>query len=641
MSETLPAHLATLLASAGTLADFLERTGFPEPRTTERLRAVSTLEGAEAAYRADGDGRGLAAFVEAAIRGAHSSIAFDAHVRTPAVAESGIRVPRLRMLVPKRPEAEAYGREIVEAFVAALSRAEDPAEAIDTFLYGPIAEDLLVEGRRRASFETLLWERPALGVALLGRREALAGRPQAVSALLRFGAGFFARRRHYERAYALARAHVDELGLGPDDVEPVLGVLWHAALRTGRRTEALAALDLWEAHDPLATFPLVYRSVVLRDEDPEAAVGALEDAGADLGQAGEQGAVLLAEARLGTDDPRGAERALRRAAHAGVGAGADGAPSREILIALHNVAVARGRESRALAQVFARQETTLDWDGAFAIDAVRDESLARPPQAGRVAVVMTAYQAEAHLERAARSVLDQSHAELELILVDDRSTDGTAALCARLAAADARVRHLTTSRNLGTYAAKNHGIRDALTRRPSFVALCDADDVWLKDHLAVHLAAMEADPDAVCTTSKWLRIRGDGRVECGPMGRYVETCPHSTFFKRGVFKKAGLFDAVRFGADTEFLNRLALHFGPKAISAIEDVLTLGRRRSASLTSGGAGAFADGAGSPARRAYWEAWNGWHLDAMRDGTAPRIDPDPDAGDRPFPAPPEMLP
>jgi hypothetical protein len=638
--KTLPPHLATLLASAGTLAGFLEKTNFPEPRTTARLRAVSTLEGAEADYAEDGDGRGLAAFLEAVIRGVHSSIAFDAHVRTPAVASSGHRVPRLRHLVPKRPEAEAYGLEIVEAFVAALSQAEDPAEAIDTFLYGPIAEDLLVEGRRRASFEALLWERPALGVALLDRRASLASRPVALGALLRFGARFFARRRHYERAYGLARAHLDELGLGPEDVEPVLGVLWHAALRTGRRAEALAALDLWQAHEPLATFPPVYRSILLQGEDPEGARAALQEAGADLGLAGEQGAVLWAERMMQDGDPQAAERSLRIAAHERARI-EEGPASREILIALHNVATLRGRPSHALRAVFERQGAALDWEGGFGIDGFADRSLAREPQPGRVAVIVTAYQAEAHLERAARAVLDQSHAELELILVDDCSTDGTAALCARLAKSDPRVRALRTPRNLGTYAAKNHGIRDALTRRPSYVALCDADDVWLRDHLMVHLEAMAADPDAVCTTSKWLRVLEDGRIECGPMGRYIETCPHSTFFKRGVFKKAGLFDAVRFGADTEFLNRLALHFGPKAISALEDVLTLGRRRDASLTSAGSGAFAGGDGSPARRAYWEAWNAWHLDAMQAGTAPRIDPDPDAEDRPFPVPDEMRP
>lgn len=105
-----------------------------------------------------------------------------------------------------------------------------------------------------------------------------------------------------------------------------------------------------------------------------------------------------------------------------------------------------------------------------------------------VSVVMPAYNAEAYIREALTSVLRQGCAPLEIIVVDDGSTDSTVERASTL---DARVTVLQQPHR-GIYFAINHGIRAA---RGEWLAFNDSDDVWSKDSLAHRFAAFRsADP---------------------------------------------------------------------------------------------------------------------------------------------------
>lgn len=115
-------------------------------------------------------------------------------------------------------------------------------------------------------------------------------------------------------------------------------------------------------------------------------------------------------------------------------------------------------------------------------------------RAPAVSVVMIFLDAAAFIEEAIASVLAQTDTDWELILVDDGSTDTGTAIARRHAARDpARVRYVTHPghRNRGMSASRNLGLRRA---RGDFVAFLDADDVWLPERLAEHLAILRADP---------------------------------------------------------------------------------------------------------------------------------------------------
>jgi glycosyltransferase involved in cell wall biosynthesis len=100
----------------------------------------------------------------------------------------------------------------------------------------------------------------------------------------------------------------------------------------------------------------------------------------------------------------------------------------------------------------------------------------------RVSVILPAYNRAQLLPRAIGSVLAQTHADFELIVVDDGSTDNTEAVVRRLA--DPRIRYLRR-RNGGPGAARNTGIA---TARGEFVAFQDSDDEWLPHKLERQLA---------------------------------------------------------------------------------------------------------------------------------------------------------
>lgn len=111
-----------------------------------------------------------------------------------------------------------------------------------------------------------------------------------------------------------------------------------------------------------------------------------------------------------------------------------------------------------------------------------------------VSVVMTAYNTERYVEDAIRSVLGQTCEAFELIIVNDGSTDGTAAVLDRLAGEDARIR-VYHHENQGICAASNFGI--AQTRAP-MIARIDSDDLAHPRRLASQLAYMDTHEDVVC-----------------------------------------------------------------------------------------------------------------------------------------------
>ena len=92
------------------------------------------------------------------------------------------------------------------------------------------------------------------------------------------------------------------------------------------------------------------------------------------------------------------------------------------------------------------------------------------------------------------SAIAQTSANLELVIVDDGSTDGTAAVAAALAAGDPRIR-VVTQGNTGIANARNRGLA-AITSESRYVALLDHDDLWMPDTLARLRAALVACPSA-------------------------------------------------------------------------------------------------------------------------------------------------
>lgn len=105
-----------------------------------------------------------------------------------------------------------------------------------------------------------------------------------------------------------------------------------------------------------------------------------------------------------------------------------------------------------------------------------------------VSVVIATYNSGPYLREAIGSVLSQTVSDLELIVIDDGSTDGTKDLVTEFQ--DERVRYVW-QKNAGQTSAKNHGVRLALG---DFIGFCDGDDYWYPKKLELQLPLFQKDP---------------------------------------------------------------------------------------------------------------------------------------------------
>ncbi len=120
-----------------------------------------------------------------------------------------------------------------------------------------------------------------------------------------------------------------------------------------------------------------------------------------------------------------------------------------------------------------------------------------------VSVVIPVYNGARFLDEALRSVFAQDYAPIEVIVVDDGSTDDTPAVLARWGERVIVMRQP----NAGVASARNAGIRRATG---AFVALQDADDLWAPDKLSLQVAHLAAHPEHGFVVAQVQTFLGDG-----------------------------------------------------------------------------------------------------------------------------------
>jgi glycosyltransferase involved in cell wall biosynthesis len=125
-----------------------------------------------------------------------------------------------------------------------------------------------------------------------------------------------------------------------------------------------------------------------------------------------------------------------------------------------------------------------------------------------VSVIMPVFNAEKTLRKSVDSVLRQTLASLELVLVDDCSRDGSGQIMREYAAKDARVKIVSQPANAGVAEARNAGLRAA---SGSHVAFLDSDDWWDPRKLELQLAQMQ-ERGALVSYAGYQRVAEDGHL---------------------------------------------------------------------------------------------------------------------------------
>ena len=125
----------------------------------------------------------------------------------------------------------------------------------------------------------------------------------------------------------------------------------------------------------------------------------------------------------------------------------------------------------------------------------------------RFSVVMPLYNKAAHVRDAIDSVRAQSQAAHEIIVVDNRSTDGSREIVAAIDDPRIRLLDLATP-GPGGYAGRNVGIEAA---RGEWIAFLDADDLWAHDHLALLAQTIAEDPGVAAVATRFDHVFADRR----------------------------------------------------------------------------------------------------------------------------------
>ena len=186
-----------------------------------------------------------------------------------------------------------------------------------------------------------------------------------------------------------------------------------------------------------------------------------------------------------------------------------------------------------------------------------------------LAVVMPVHNAGAYLDPAVASILDQSFADFEFVILDDGSTDGSLDRLRSWARRDCRIRLIEGGACSGPVASSNRIVAES---RAPLVARMDADDLAHRDRLARQIEAMRARPDATLIGTLCRTIDGEGRPVRPPdYARLVRASGFAPFahssilFRRDAFEKAGGYrrETERW-EDVDLCRRLAA-IGPALV----------------------------------------------------------------------------
>lgn len=232
----------------------------------------------------------------------------------------------------------------------------------------------------------------------------------------------------------------------------------------------------------------------------------------------------------------------------------------------------------------------------------------------KISVIMPAFNAEKTIDMAIRSVLSQTWQNLELIIVNDCSTDNTLLAIQRIAKSDSRVKIIDNPTNVGAYVSKNLGLKLATG---SYITGHDADDWAHPQRLERHMQLIQSEnkPPRASNT-RMIRMEENGYLPIYKTSNFCHdgvlrvasiTCMFESDFLRDTL---GGWDCARFGADSEIINRCKIILGDE-FKNYETLSMICLDEPTSLTNDPVHGVSKTTGiSPTRKFYKEQWEAWH-------------------------------
>ena len=235
--------------------------------------------------------------------------------------------------------------------------------------------------------------------------------------------------------------------------------------------------------------------------------------------------------------------------------------------------------------------------------------LERVSSSDKVSIIIPVYNAAETIHTSIDAMLAQTWENIEILVADDCSTDNTVQVVKRYTKQDGRVKLIQAKKNGGPYVARNLALKVATGQ---FVTCHDSDDWSHPEKIQRQVEHLMHNPTVIANTSQQARAQNDLTFHRrGNPGYYIQANMSSLMFRRKPVTEAlGFWDAVRFGADSEFIKRLKQEFGRSSVVDLPNSLLSFQRKSDDSLTGSEKFGYHGFFMGARKEYAEAQEIFH-------------------------------
>lgn len=204
----------------------------------------------------------------------------------------------------------------------------------------------------------------------------------------------------------------------------------------------------------------------------------------------------------------------------------------------------------------------------------------------KVSIIIPVYNVEKYIERCLKSLSEQTLEDIEIICIDDKSTDNSLSVLKDFASRDERIKIIELDKNVGVGAARNEGLKIA---QGTYLGFVDPDDaVELEFYEKLYNKGIETNADIVKGNIKTFHL--DGRIVESVLNKSIRKNKFafinrwiSAIYKHNLIKVNNIsFPNIRKIEDNVFLNRVVLN--AKTIEIIDDTYYLNYKREGSLNA---------------------------------------------------------